>query len=139
MGWRTKKKMGKRVLGLFLGLAVLTAGCDVLDPGGSKGTVEVNNTYTASGSACNVWVNFDGNYAVTLAYGQLYTFPLADPGNHTVNFGSYGGCGGSGSCPFSNNNNTTYSQSIAVTAGDLYVLKIAQGSAGCSIYTVTGP
>lgn len=126
---------------LFLGLAALAAGCDLLDPGGSKGTVEVNDTYAASGSACNIWCNLDGNYAVTLGYGQLYTFPLASPGSHTVNFGTYGGCNGSSSCPINSSSVgvTTYSDTFQVNAGDLYVVKIAQDSVSCNYYDITGP
>lgn len=132
--------MQKMVMFLSLGLMVVAVGCDVLDPGGSKGTVEVNDTYTASSSACEIWCNLDGNYAVTLGDGQLYTFPLANPGNHTVNFGTYGGCGGSSSCPINSGTAsvTTYSDSFPVTAGNLYVIKIAEGSV-CNDYTITGP
>ena len=132
--------MRKTVLGLLLGLGALAVGCDLLDPGSTKGEIQVNDTYVTSGSACNIWCNLDGNYAVTLAYGQLYTFPLTASGSHTVNFGTYGGCSGSSSCPINSGSAgaTTYSDTFQVNAGDLYVIKIAQGSS-CNDYTITGP
>jgi hypothetical protein len=118
------------------------AGCNLFSPQSSKVTVEVS--FNMPGSSCSLQANLDGQPNVTVGPGTVYTFPSVDPGTHTVNLTSGGGCN-SNACGFSSgsgsNSDGTFantSDTFQGTAGKLAVVVVSQGAA-CQNMVVSGP
>lgn len=118
-------------------LGVLAAGCNIFSPQSSKVTIEVSNTVT--NGSLSLQANLDGGPSVTIGNGSVYTFPSVSSGSHTVNLtASGGGCGGP-AFQFQNSSQN-YSDGFQGSAGDLYVVKVAQNSNGtCQDLVVSGP
>ena len=122
------------ITGLALGLVILSAGCDLFSPQTSKATIEVSTYYyTPSGTTCTINVNLDGGPTVTVSNGSLYTFPLVNPGTHTVNFSFATNICGGNTCSF---NETA--DSFPTKGSSLYVVKVAQGGS-CNQVVISGP
>ncbi len=122
----------------------LSLGCGLFSPQSSKVTIEVSNTYipTSGQTGCVLYANVDGGNTVVVGNGSVYTFPLVDPGSHTVNLNTEGsaGCGTVCTIGSSTNGNANYADTFQTNSGNLYVVKIASGSPNaCSDLVVTGP
>lgn len=128
--------MAKGFVTWILTLAVLgafAAGCDLFSPQSSKSTIEVSFTYT--GSSCTLQANLDGGSNMGVGTGSYASFPPVDPGSHTVNLSSGGGC--PAACTFQNNS-VNYSVTFNTSGGNFYVVKVAPG-ANCPNLVVSGP
>jgi hypothetical protein len=129
-------------LGLFLLVSAglwLPIGCT---PAGlTKATIEVSDTYSES---CAINVDLDGSNLTTVTNTQLFTFPLVNPGNHTLNFssGSTNTCGGNPPCSYENSAGTgtagTFSLNFNITGGNVYEATVTAFSGNCNIMSVTG-
>jgi hypothetical protein len=122
-------------------ILAFAANCNVLNPTANQATVEASNQY---GNSCPVIVNLDGNYAVTIANGSFYQFPLVSPGSHTLNFSTYNPsptCQ-NGNCTFTNsgstNNGTNFSTTFNATSGTISVGTVKQNG-NCLQLGESGP
>lgn len=115
-------------------LGGLAAGCDLFSPQSSKSTIEVSFTYT--GSACSLQATLDGGSSMGVGTGSYASFPPVDPGSHTVNLTTGGGCNPT-PCSFQNNSQS-YNVTFNTSAGNFYVIKVAPG-ANCPNLVVSGP
>jgi hypothetical protein len=127
---------------LSLTLMSLSLGCGLFSPQSSKATIEIS--YPTSGNVgsstgCSIAVNLDGVNTVTVGYGSVYTFPLANSGTHTVNLNPEGNACNSSPCTISGSSSTgNYADTFQANSGDLYVVLVTMNSP-CNSLSVSGP
>jgi hypothetical protein len=132
-GFSVKKSLF--FLALSLALMGLSAGCGLFSPQTSKATIQISVTDYNPSNGCSIQANLDGGTNVALGNGGVYTFPLASPGSHTVNFS----LGGVQACNSNNCTITPSSDSFQVSGGNLYVVKLSENGSNCWQVVVTGP
>ncbi len=124
----------------------LSLGCNLFSPQSSKATIEVSYPTSAnvgSNTGCAVDVNLDGVNTVAVGYGSVYTFPLADPGSHTVNLNPEGNACGGSPCTITGGSSSSnppgnYADTFQANSGNLYVVLITMNSP-CNHLSVSGP
>jgi hypothetical protein len=119
---------------LSLALMALSAGCGLFSPQTSKATIQISVTDYNPTGGCSINANLDGGTSVTLGNGGVYTFPLASPGSHTVNFSLGGVQVCTNQCTI-----TPSSDSFQVSGGNLYVVKLSENGNNCWQVVVSGP